>query len=359
MTGPARQIRVLIVDDSVLTCRILSAAIASDPQLTVAGMAHTAAEALRQVDILKPDFVTLDLFLGDTDGLAVTRQIMDRQPTPILLVTSVVSSGARALVLRALACGALDVVDKASAVTKVQLSSTTLLELTGRIKALAGARVARPRGPAPSGRRQVPVVGGAGPRAGGAIVAIVASTGGPHALAEIVRALPAGLSCGVVVVQHIAHGFVEQLVGWLAEQGSMPVESAAAGAVVQAGRVYVAPSGVHMRIAPGGVIELTPEAGASLYQSSGDILLSSVAEAYGRAAVGVILTGMGRDGTLGLQRVKALGGKAFAQDEASCVIFGMPKSAIEAGCVDAVLPLDQIASRIVREMSTAPYQAAS
>ena len=187
----------------------------------------------------------------------------------------------------------------------------------------------------------------AGPRSGHRILAIASSTGGPQALAQILGTLPADLPCGVVIVQHISDGFDRGLADWLNDQSDLTVKLAIDGEPIQHGVAYIAPTNLQMRVGIGDRIRLTDEPPSDGQKPSGSILFDSVADVYGSCAVCVILTGMGRDGAEGLRRVKAEGGIVIAQDEESCVVFGMPKAAIELGVVEIVRPLDEIPAAIL------------
>jgi two-component system chemotaxis response regulator CheB len=232
-------------------------------------------------------------------------------------------------------------VDKSSVQPMTML--TLAEELIAKIRALGGARV-RAR---PHGRPRSEAVAGAAPAEA---VAIAASTGGPTALQAVVSALPAGLPAAVLIVQHIPRGFTKSLAERLDARSAIPVREARDGDVVAPGSVLVAPAGIHSRLVRRGgvvVVSLDEEPREALHRPSADVLMVSVAEVYGRRAVGVVLTGMGSDGTEGLRAIRAAGGRTLAESEESCVIFGMPKAALEAGVVDRVVALDRIAGEIL------------
>ncbi len=340
--------RVLVVDDSPLICKLLTAMIHTDPQLRVVGTAGNGREAIEMVWQLQPDLITMDVVMPVLDGLEATKQIMAYRPTPILIITSGVATQGMELVFKAMSYGALDVLDKASLNLGENQTSRVAL-LTERIKLLARvpvihhplARIEAHRhthaqfAPRPAGHR---------------IVAIAASTGGPPALALVLKTLPADLGCGVVIVQHIASGFDQGLVDWLDAESNWSVAVAERGVVIQAGYAYVAPAGFHMRVADGGTIHLDDEPECNGLKPSATVLFESVARVYGERAVAVILTGMGADGTAGLKHIKQARGYVIAQNEASSAVFGMPKAAIEAGVVDVVCPLTEIPGAIERAL---------
>ena len=344
-----RIIRVLIVDDSPLVCKVLTGIINADPGLIVAGMAATGQDAIELASKLHPDLITMDIHLPGVDGVEATKQIMAYSPTPILIMSSSVLKGGTALVFKALAYGALDVLEKTPR-ELVEEHGTAGAELIERIKALA--RIAVITHPLAKLERSREITTVHAPRhlAGEQIVAMAASTGGPQALMEILKALPNDFPCGIVVVQHISQGFDVGLAEWLSAECRIRVTMATDGARIQPGVAYLAPTGVQMRVAEGGLIRLADEAPYDGQKPSGNVLFESVARVYGDRAVGIVLSGMGRDGASGLRRIKAAGGQVIAQDEATSVIFGMPKAAIEAGVVDAVLPVGQIADAIVKAL---------
>ncbi|MBI1870020.1 MAG: chemotaxis response regulator protein-glutamate methylesterase [Chlamydiae bacterium] len=336
-------IRVLVVDDSSLSSKMIVSLISSDPFLNVVGIASNGREAVELVSKLKPDLITMDLKMPVMDGFEATKQIMAFNPTPILILSSSVFKDGMNLAFKALSYGALDVMDK----SRIEVS-TDFIE---RIKILARVKVIHH----PMGKLEEMGI----PKKhktpkdleGGKIVAIAASTGGPQALQVLLRLLPEDFPCGIVIVQHIAEGFAEGLAAWLDDDCQMRVKVAREGEHIEPGVVYFAPTGFHTRVEIGGIIHLVNETTEyANHKPSGNILFESVAKVYGDQAIAVILTGMGKDGADGLKRVKEAHGKIFAQDEASSIIFGMPKAAIDLGIVDEVLPLNRIAETILREV---------
>jgi len=346
MTTVNKPIRVLVVDDSPLVCHVLTAMIQSDPQLRVVGMASNGAEAIQRTTELNPDLITMDVRMPGMDGLEATKQIMAFHPTPILILTASLAKQAPDLPFQAMMYGALDVIDKGLLRLGEHTANGSAL-LTERIKMLARVKVIPHPLARIEARGRVPVKPHVAHVPTDRIVAIAASTGGPQALEKVLKALPADLGCGIVIVQHIAPSFDKGLVEWLDSQCSFSVQLASQNARVEAGVVSVAPTGQHLRVAEGGRLRLTDEPPCEGQKPSGTILFESVAQVYGARAVAVVLSGMGRDGAAGAQQIQRAGGRVIAQDEASCVVFGMPKAAIELGVVDLVQPLDQIASTIV------------
>ena len=345
------QIRVLIVEDSPLARQMLTTVINSDPQLQVVGVATNGQEAVELAPKLRPHLITMDIKMPKMDGLEATKQIMASCPTPILIVSSSVFKGGMDLAFKALAYGALDVIEK-NAFEVAGDVGPAAADLITRIKTLAHVKVITH--PLARLERHHRVMSGpiaTPPLREQRLVAMAASTGGPQTLLEILKALPKEFPCGLVIVQHIASGFSQGLVEWLDAECQIAVQLASDHAKIQPGVAYVAPTGVQMRVVNGGVIRLTDEGPYDGQKPSGTLLFESVAQVYGERAVGVILTGMGSDGAVGLKHLKAAHGHVIAQDEATSIIFGMPKTAIELGVVDEILPLDRIAEAIVKAVT--------
>lgn len=338
-------IRVLVVDDSPLMCKVLTNILNPDPQILVAGVAHNGKEAVEIVPRLKPDIITMDIHMPVMDGFEATRQIMAYNPTPILVVSSSVFKVGMDKVFKAISYGALDVLDKGELeIAGDKKPGQVLIE---KIKFLSNVKVIhhplaklqkeRLIGDLEAPKKKVPHK----------IVVIVASTGGPQALLEILKRFPEDFPCGIVIVQHITKGFVEGLVDWLDKECQLMVKIGTDSEEIRPGVAYIAPDSVQMRILEGGKIDLSNEPAYEGHIPSGDVLLESVARAYGEGAVAAILTGMGRDGAMGMKAIKQMHGQTIAQDEKSCKVFGMPKAAIEMDVIDKTLPLERIAEEIV------------
>ncbi len=337
--------RVLVVDDSPLMCKILTNILNCDPQILVAAVANNGKEAVDLVPRLKPDIITMDMDMPVIDGLEATKQIMASNPTPILIVASTVFKAGMEKVFKAISHGALDVIDKGELELAGQKRSGEAL--IAKIKFLTGVRVTdRPRQRL---RAERSVVDLRTPRieVSDRIVAIVASTGGPQALLEILKRLPEDFPCGVAIVQHITTGFLPGLVDWLNKECKIKVKIGEDSEAIQPGVAYIAPDNVQMRVGENGKIALSNEPAHGGHRPSGDVLLESVAQVYGKRSVAAILTGMGRDGAMGMKAIKQFYGQTIAQNEKSCVVFGMPKAAIEMDVIDKVLPLENIAEEIV------------
>ncbi len=337
--------RVLVVDDSPLMCKILTNILNCDPQILVAAVANNGKEAVDLVPRLKPDIITMDMDMPVIDGLEATKQIMASNPTPILIVASTVFKAGMEKVFKAISHGALDVIDKGELELAGQKRSGEAL--IAKIKFLTGVRVAdRPRHRLRS-ERSVVDLRAPSVEVSDRIVAIVASTGGPQALLEILKRLPEDFPCGIAIVQHITSGFLPGLVDWLNKECKIKVKIGEDSEPLRPGVAYIAPDNFQMRVEESGKITLSNEPAHGGHRPSGDILLESVARVYGKRSVAAILTGMGRDGAMGMKAIKQFYGQTIAQNEKSCVVFGMPKAAIEMDVIDKVLPLENIAEEIV------------
>jgi two-component system chemotaxis response regulator CheB len=333
------RIRVLVVDDSAFVRKAVERMLGTADDIEVVGFAADGEEGLARARELRPDVVTLDIRMPKLGGLETLERLMAEQPVPVLLLSTLTQEGAE-VTLRGLELGALDFVDKSSVQPMNMLSLAE--ELVAKIRALGGARV-RPRlRPAPSSA--------GGLAAPAECVVIAASTGGPAALQTVVGALPAGFPAAVLLVQHIPRGFTRSLAERLDARSALPVREARDGEPVKPGSVLVAPAGIHSRVVRrGGRVELAleEEPRGALHRPSADVLMASTAEVFGAAAVGVVLTGMGSDGTEGLRAIRDEGGLTLAESEETSVIYGMPKAAIEAGVVERVVPLERVAGEIL------------
>jgi two-component system chemotaxis response regulator CheB len=338
-------IRVLVVDDSPLMCKILTNIMNCDPQILVAAVANNGKEAVELVPRLKPDIITMDIDMPVMDGFEATKEIMADHPTPILIVSSTIYKAGMEKVFKAISHGALDVIDK----SELELSGDKKSgeALIAKIKFLNGVRVIHQPLTKSAVERSVVDLKAPRKKVSDKIVAIVASTGGPQALLEILKTLPEDFPCGIVIVQHITNGFLAGLVGWLAKECKIKVKIGEDSEEIRPGVAYIAPDNVQMRVEEGGKIRLSHEPAFGGHRPSGDVLLESVARAYGKGGVAAILTGMGRDGAMGMKAIKQLHGKTIAQNEKSCVVFGMPLAAVEMNVIDKVLPLERIAEEIV------------
>ena len=334
------RIRVLVVDDSAFVRKAVGRMLATADDIEVVGYAKDGVEGLELARQLKPDVVTLDVRMPRLGGLETLERLMAEQPLPVLLMSTLTQEGAE-VTLRGLELGAMEFVDKSSVQPMSMLSLAD--ELVTKIRALGGARVRSRPQPKPA-----PVK--APGRVTAQCVVIGASTGGPAALQAVVSGLPAAFPAAVVIVQHIPRGFSRSLAERLDARSAIPVREARHGDAVEPGQVLLAPAGIHTRIVRAGSgieVALEEEPSEALHRPSVDVLMLSAADVYGARALGVVLTGMGSDGTEGLRAIRERGGLTLAESEETCVIFGMPKAAIDAGVIERTLPLDRIAGEIL------------
>jgi two-component system chemotaxis response regulator CheB len=344
----AAMIRVLIVDDSRMHRTALTKIIERAQGFQVVGSAEDGEKGVELVHQLKPDIVLMDVNMPKLDGLGATETIMAERPTPILLMTASENlEGEHNLAWRAIEHGALELIPKPAALHVDDKSSQEILT---RLRLLAGVPViSHPRGrrgpkkDADSTRRSTSSI----IRRARRVVAVAASTGGPRALKTFLSGIPAEMGACIAIVQHIDGLFVDGLVKWLGENLPIPVSVAEDGRGLHENEVLVAPAGFHMEIASDRRAVLKDGRNdGSPHCPSADRLLRSVGLTYGKRAVGVVLTGMGEDGARGLLAIKEAGGVTFAQDEATSVVYGMPRAAKLLGATDRILPLSQIAEAV-------------
>ena len=340
-------IRVLVVEDSLTVRRRLCEILADDPQFKVVGEAADGARAIELCRDLRPSVVTMDMMLPEISGLAATEHIMAHCPTPILVVSSSFNRGEMFKTYEALAAGAVDVLEKPTGHEPEgawERRFIATVKIVSRIRVITHP-LARLKGlyvhPTPEIRAAV------APAAKPAsMIAIGASTGGPGAIVEVLRALPPDFAVPVLFVLHISPVFSRSFAQWLGEKIARPVELAEDGqSVAAAGHVIMAPPDQHL-IVKGGRLRLTDEPERHSCRPSVDVLFESVAREYGPSAAGCLLTGMGRDGAAGLLAIRAAGGVTIAQDEATSVVYGMPREAALIGAAQRILPIGDIGPRI-------------
>jgi two-component system chemotaxis response regulator CheB len=335
--------RVLVVDDSAVVRQIFSQQLARDPELEVVGAAPDPYVARDLIVQRKPDVLTLDIEMPRMDGLTFLRKLMHYHPLPVVVVSSLTPAGGE-LALEALAAGAVDVMCKPGASFTVGDMAPLLAE---KLKAAATVDLSRRRPSMPAAPAGEPR---ALSRTTNQVLAIGASTGGTVALEHILKGFPANAP-GTVITQHMPEQFTTYFAARLDGLTRIEVREAKDGDSVTPGSALLAPGNKHLLLRRSGAryyVQVRDGPRVNRHRPSVDVMFRSVAQAAGRNAVGVILTGMGGDGALGLLEMKRAGAATFAQDEASCVVFGMPKVAIEAGGVDRVLPLDCIAGEVLR-----------
>lgn len=340
-----KKIRVLIADDSALSRGLLKEYLERDASIEVIAEARNGQEAVEMAFALTPHVITMDVQMPKMDGLAAIEVIMARRAIPILVVSSVADAKTA---YDALLCGALDVI------SKPEYDSQEALALAAKVKLLAGVSVftRRPQRVARHVLHEMaPVLPGAVPQLSSAnfnrVFAIACSTGGPEALASVLSSLPADFASPIVIAQHIAQGFSQGMADWLNRLTPLTVRLAKAGEKLQAGTVYLAPSEQHLRVDSNAKLHLLEPKLGEIYHPSCDQLLASVAQSFRQRSVGMILTGMGKDGVVGMGEIYRHHGVTLAQDEASSLIYGMNRVAIESGVICDVLPLDAMAERMV------------
>lgn len=345
-------IRVLVADDSPTSSELLIDTLSSDPGIRVVGAARTGVEAVAMARALKPDVITMDIQMPGMNGIEATSAIMRESPTRIIIVSTLFRDGEVALSLEATRAGALMVMPKPGS-PRLPAFAAERHQLLSMVRAMSGVKVVR-RLYGEVGRPSTPQIlrkDALQPPPGRSkirIVAIAASTGGPAALSDILTALPESYPAPIMIVQHIALGFVSGLARWLDDNCRLSVVVATADTVAAPGTVYIAPDDTHLGLSPAFRMSLSSAPPVGQFRPSGSHLFESVARAAGEGVLAVILTGMGDDGVIGLRAVRAAGGRIIAQDEASSVVYGMPREAVRAGVVDAVVPLSGIARAMLQ-----------
>lgn len=339
-------IRVLVIDDSAVMRGFLGRVVAAQPDMELLGVASDPVIAIDRIRRSPPDVITLDVEMPRMNGLDFLRKLMALRPIPVVMVSSLTREGAEATV-RALELGAVDFFPKPSSVEALDASAAEIAE---KIRGAAQAQVGRrSRTPVDSSFTPLPSDGvRLAPANAAALVAIGASTGGVEALRRILPRLPVAMP-PIVIAQHMLPGFTQSFAARLDGLGPLRVQEARDGQVAQDGHAYIAPGGRHLVVARRGDgyrLRLSDDEPVNRHRPSVDTLFASVAEAAGAAATALLLTGMGADGAKGMLALRRRGAMTIAQDEASSVVFGMPRQAIVLGGAQEVLPLDDMAARL-------------
>ncbi len=358
-------ITVVIVDDSAFMRKALSTMLEKDPEIKVVATARNGEEGLEMVRRHNPQVVTLDIEMPRMNGLTALKHIMMEMPRPVLMISSLTTEGAEAT-LKAMELGAVDFIPKQ--LSKVSLDIIKIEEnLRAKVKEIAKRKFRPPmrRMHSRSGSVAVPGKSGEGaassaqrkkyviPRGGRVvrdIVAIGVSTGGPPAVQKVLSKFPAGFPASILIAQHMPEAFTGPFAKRLDSLCRLNVREAEAVEKLQPGTVYVAPGGKHLLLDQKlGRMEVvvSPEPSSALYKPSANVLVSSVAKKHGRRSLGVILTGMGNDGMEGIRELKRAGGRALAQNDASCVVYGMPKAIVDAGLADDIVDIEDMADAIM------------
>ena len=350
----AEQIKVLVVDDSAFMRKSLTLILESDPDIKVINTARDGLEGVELAKKLKPDIITLDIEMPKMDGLTALKKIMEENPTPVLMVSSLTTEGADSTV-KAMQLGAVDFIAKEVSFVSVNIIKIKE-DIIRKVKAIVQqnrfkSRMNRLR--SISGKETRPLSGVTKtvgrveiPKIGFRAIVMGISTGGPFSLQKIIPLLSPNLGVPIFLVQHMPPKFTKSLAERLNSMSQIEVKEAEDNETVRSNVVYIAPGGVHMKIKGNGInnvkIEISEQPADSLNKPSVDVMAMSVLRIYGKNTLGVIMTGMGRDGSEAIGELKKLGGYAIAQDEESCVVYGMPKAIVDSGYADAVLPLEKI-----------------
>ena len=345
-------IKVLIVDDSAFMRNTLSSMIASDPDIEVAGIARDGVEAVEKVAALKPDIVTLDVEMPRMDGIEALRQIMEKYPVPVLMVSSLTMEDAK-VTLDALDLGAVDFIPKNLSDLSINIIKIkeTLIEkikkigkkgLTRRLRRYDLKPVKMPEQTAYASHRRV------------SVVSIGSSTGGPKALQNIITRIPKDFPVPILIAQHMPPTFTGPFAERLNQLSAIDVKEAEDGEPIKKGIAYIAPGRGHMGVKRKKITEttitITEDIGEFIYKPSVDVLMLSATQCFSGHVLGVILTGLGNDGTKGMKEIKNKGGRTIAESEETCVVYGMPRSVVESGAADKVVPLDEIAGEIINSV---------
>lgn len=342
-------IKVFLVDDSPVVLAVLQRILKTSPDLEIVGTAANGSEALSKIPTLKPHVVCTDLKMGTMGGLELTQKLMAEFPVPILVVSSAVQSSDRENIFQLLQAGAVDVFPKPRSGLAEDYPERSLLN---KIKIVAGVKVFKKRHkgetPAPAIAQSASKTRVEPRTAQFKLLAIGASTGGPPALEAILKQLPAQFPLPIVCVQHISQGFLDGLIGWLDAQCALSVKIAQRGETPTPGCVYFAPDGYHLEIDKRRKFVYSDAPAFQSHRPSVTVTFQSVAQSYGKDAIAVLLTGMGRDGADGMSAIAQAGGETVAQNEETCVVFGMPREAIALGAARHVLALEEISPFLTR-----------
>jgi len=342
-----RKTKVLIIDDSAVMRQMLTAILHEDPDIHVVGTAANPLIAREKIRTLKPDVLTLDIEMPGMDGLTFLEKLMRLHPLPVVMVSSHTEKGAMAT-LRALDLGAVDFVAKPQGGVRESLGTELMEEIRAKVRAAAGAHV-RPAPAAPAVKSLIQETPSSTPDFRDGIIVMGASAGGTQAISEIMAKLPRSTP-GMAIVQHMPPSFTASFAERLHHQSNLEVREARSGDRLKPGVALVAPGGYQMaimRVGGGYAVRVYEDEPVNRHRPSVDVLFDSAARMAGAAALGIILTGMGNDGARGLHAMKLAGAHTIAQDEKSCVVFGMPEQAIRLGAVSQVVSLERIADHIV------------
>ncbi|MGE5499499.1 MAG: protein-glutamate methylesterase/protein-glutamine glutaminase [Syntrophothermus sp.] len=346
------KIKAVVIDDSAFMRKSISLMLESDPEIEIIGTARDGLEGFNLVKQVKPDIVTLDVEMPRMDGLTALKKIMTECPTSVIMVSSITTEGAEAT-LKALELGAVDFIPKELSYVSINIVKIKE-ELIKKVKEIVRQkavqmRLRRIQGSAASGEHKtVPSSAVKSlPKLVCKAIALGISTGGPMSLQKVIPNLSKAINCPIFIVQHMPPKFTKSLADRLNGMSSLEVKEAEHNEVIRNGVIYIAPGGFHMTVRKastgGNVIDISEKPDDTLHRPSVDVMMGSVVKLYGRQTLGIIMTGMGRDGAEAVKELKSAGGYSIAQDEESCVVYGMPKAIVDGGLADVVAPLDKIA----------------
>ena len=353
-----KPIKVFLVEDSPVALTILQRILSSSSEVEVVGTARDGIDALTQIPLLKPDVVCTDLLMGKMDGLELTQQLMSQFPKPILAISDVVSVNDTQNIVQLLDAGVVDIFAKPQT-GFIQDYERQKEQLINKIKILSGVKVFAKRNQTNfqlksiKGDRNLEQTTKELPSKNPLdyqIIAIGVSTGGPKALQQIFSNLPANFPLPIVCTQHISVGFLASLISWLNLDSKLKVKIAKLGEKPLPGIVYFAPENYHLEIDNRGKFCYSQAEPFNSHRPSATVMMQSLVEFYGNGIIGILLTGMGKDGVLGMQKISSCGGFTIAQDKASSVIFGMPQEAIKIGAIREVLSIEEIAPFLLRKV---------
>ena len=351
-------ISVLIVDDSAFMRKSLSIMIGSDPEITVVGTARNGQEGFDLAKSLKPDIITLDVEMPVMDGLTALKKIMTECPTSVIMISSITTEGAQATI-KALELGAVDFIPKELSYVSVNIAAIKE-DLLQKIKEIVRQKSLKDRlkrirssvTPSAPPKRFTNVIKDI-PRLGFKAIAIGISTGGPFTLQKVLPIISEKVNVPIFIVQHMPPKFTKSLADRLNGMCRLEVKEAEDNERVKPNVIYIAPGGFHMKVRSNGImngvsINITNEPSDTLHRPAVDVMMNSVIDVYGKYTLGVIMTGMGKDGFEAVKNLKKIGGYSIAQDEESCVVYGMPKAIVDGGIADLVLPAEKIPEMINR-----------
>lgn len=331
------KIRILIVDDSALVRDALKSILETDESIEVVGMAKNGMEGVEKALQLKPNVITMDLKMPMMDGLEAVARIMEENPIPIVVVSSMDMK----VIVQALTIGAMDFVPVTGDMNSIAKDLISKVKIASRVKPIRRFKIRLPVAPRTFKKPENLKV-----------IAIGVSTGGPQALQVLLAHIPANFPGAILVVQHMSKGFIEGLVEWLKYTTKSEIKVAAEGDQIKSSTIYIAPDDYHMEAGEDGKIRLTQNTDKTItHIPSIDVMMRSVARVYDKDAIGLIMTGMGKDGVLGMKAIKDAGGHTIAQDEKTSIIFGMNKVAIESQCIDHIVSLEHIIDEIFEIMA--------